>query len=197
MNKTFSKKGFTLIEILIVVAIIAILASSVLVGFGPAQRQGRDARRISDLRQVQNALELYYSKCGYYPGPVQAGTSCSGAFSQTNTWAGLTTVLTGSGIGINQVPDDPTNGKHYTYGSANGSGYVLAADLEQTGNSALQASPKGGSIEGVDWNVVDLQTEKMKILRLREKIADKAVRDKRFIEKATFIITQWLQQKKK
>ncbi len=50
------RKGFTLIEILIVVAIIAILASVVLVGLAPTQREGRDARRISDLAQVQNGL---------------------------------------------------------------------------------------------------------------------------------------------
>ena len=65
---TNQRKGFTLIEILIVVAIIAILASVVLVGLGPTQQAGRDARRISDLHEVQNGLELYYNKCGYYPG---------------------------------------------------------------------------------------------------------------------------------
>ena len=62
-----SQQGFTLIEILIVVAIIAILASVVLVGLGPTQAQGRDARRISDLREVQTGLELYYNKNGVYP----------------------------------------------------------------------------------------------------------------------------------
>ena len=50
------RKGFTLIEILIVVAIIAILASIVLVGLGPTQQSGRDARRLSDLHEIQNGL---------------------------------------------------------------------------------------------------------------------------------------------
>ncbi len=62
-----NRKGFTLIELLIVIAIIGILASVVLVGIGPAQRSGRDARRIADLRQIQNALELYKSANGQYP----------------------------------------------------------------------------------------------------------------------------------
>ncbi len=76
-----TRKGFTLIEILIVVAIIAILASIVIVGVGPAQQSGRDARRIEDLQNIRNGLQLYYSKCGYFPGPTAATTPCP------TTWA--------------------------------------------------------------------------------------------------------------
>ena len=150
MKKIYNKQsaiatthGFTLIEILIVVAIIAILASSVLVGFGPAQKQGRDARRISDLRQVQNALEIYYAKCGYYPGGVQAATPCSSSFSATTDWAGLKTALKGSTIGINNVPDDPSANKTYSYATdATGSTYVIKAVFEDVNNPALRDSYK-------------------------------------------------------
>jgi len=136
-----SRKGFTLIEILVVVAIIAILSSVVLVGLGPTRRIGRDARRISDLRQVQNGLELYFNKCGYYPGTAQA-TSLCGAYAAIATWAALDGALTGSGIGITIVPDDPTAGKNYSYGAATGGvGYVVGAQLEDTSNPALQQSP--------------------------------------------------------
>ncbi len=137
------KRGFTLIEILIVVAIIAILASVVLVGFGPAQRQGRDTRRIADLRQVQNALELYYAKCGYYPGTAQATSPCGG-FSQISSWASLITSLTGSNIGVSQIPNDPSSGKNYLYGTnIAGSSYTLGAVLEDANNPALQSSATG------------------------------------------------------
>lgn len=122
------KRGFTLIEILIVVAIIAVLASAVLVGLGPVQRGGRDARRISDLRQVQTALELYYNKSGAYPSAT--------------TWVDLTTALTGAGIGVAKVPNDPISGRNYLYGT-NGTGYVLGADLEDANNSAFQNSAQG------------------------------------------------------
>ena len=143
-----SVRGFTLIEILIVVAIIAILASSVLVGFGPAQRQGRDSRRISDLRQVQNALELYYAKCGYYPGPAQAGSGACSGFSSINTWAALEASIAGSNLGISatNIPNDPTSGKDYLYGTnAGGSSYTLGAYLEDTRNPALQSGPQASS----------------------------------------------------
>jgi len=61
------KKGFTLIELLVVIAIIAILASIALLSLAPAQKAGRDARRIADLRNTQALLQLYYNKCGRFP----------------------------------------------------------------------------------------------------------------------------------
>jgi prepilin-type N-terminal cleavage/methylation domain-containing protein len=132
------RKGFTLIEILIVVAIIAILASIVLVGLGPTQQAGRDARRLSDLRQTQNALELYFSKCGYYPGPAVAGSCGSTSWSATSDWATLKTAITGSAIGVSTVPVDPSAGHTYYYGTLNGgSAYVLGAALENTNNSVF------------------------------------------------------------
>ncbi len=136
-------RGFTLIEILIVVAIIAILASSVLVGFGPAQKQGRDARRVSDLRQVQNALELYYAKCGYYPGGVQAAVPCSSTFTATTDWPGLAAAVKGSTIGINNFPNDPSANKTYSYATdGTGSSYVVKAVFEDANNPALRDSYK-------------------------------------------------------
>lgn len=62
------KKGFTLIELLVVIAIIGILASVVLASLSSARSRSRDARRIADLRQIQNALALYISDNGIPPG---------------------------------------------------------------------------------------------------------------------------------
>src|SRR3990167_4452603 len=53
-------KGFTLIELLVVIAIIGILSSIVLASLNSARQKGRDARRVSDIKQLQLALELYY-----------------------------------------------------------------------------------------------------------------------------------------
>lgn len=148
MNMT-QRKGFTLIEILIVVAIIAILASVVLVGLGPTQQAGRDARRISDLSEVQNGLELYYNECGYYPGSAEASTPC-GSFAQISTWAALTASLEGTtAIDISNVPNDPTAGHNYQYGTNNtGSTYVLEATLENPNNSAFTGY-KAPSLNGI------------------------------------------------
>jgi general secretion pathway protein G len=128
--KQQKKQGFTLIEILIVVAIIAILASVVLVGLGPTQQQGRDARRLSDLRETQTALELYYNQNGDYPAASSWGPQ---------TTAGtLSYILVNAGIGVSQVPNDPTNGKTYYYSQeGGGTSYVIGAVLENASNPAF------------------------------------------------------------
>jgi len=133
------RKGFTLIEILIVVAIIAILASVVLVGLGPTQSAGRDARRVSDLHEVQNGLELYYNSCGYYPG-----TATCAAKTLPASWTALGTALSGSNIGVSSLPDDPAgNSVDYIYGTNTGATpanntYILEATLENTTGNAFR-----------------------------------------------------------
>lgn len=133
-----ARKGFTLIEILIVVAIIAILASVVLIGLGPTQQAGRDAKRLSDLREVQTGLELFYSKCGYYPGTA-SGQAC-GSNATVSDWLDMSNALINAGIGLTQIPNDPAGGSAtYYYTSENGgSSYVLGAKLENANGSAFQ-----------------------------------------------------------
>jgi general secretion pathway protein G len=150
MNTIQAKRGFTLVEILIVVAIIATLASVALVGLGPVQRSGRDTRRVSDLRQVQNGIELYFAKCGYYPGTAEAGTDCNG-FRNISSWDSLEDAITGSALGVSQVPNDPRTGGTYVYGSSAGTTYVIGATLENAGAAQLR-DDVDGTVEGVDCN---------------------------------------------
>jgi prepilin-type N-terminal cleavage/methylation domain-containing protein len=62
-------KGFTLIELMVVVAIIAIISAVVFANFGEAKKKSRDAKRITDLAQIQLVIQLYYDRCGQYPDP--------------------------------------------------------------------------------------------------------------------------------
>lgn len=114
------KSGFTIIEILVVIAIIGLLSSVVLVGLTGFRKRGRDARRIADLRQTQSALELYYAKFSHYP----AAARWSGDDSDT-----LEAALKKADIGVTNIADDPTDGQSYMYRS-NGQGYIIAANLE-------------------------------------------------------------------
>lgn len=74
------QKGFTLIEMLVVISLIGILAALALVSFGASQKQARDTTRKSDLRQYQTALEMYGNLTnGLFPsrGTVAASTLCA------------------------------------------------------------------------------------------------------------------------
>ncbi|MEN9920819.1 MAG: hypothetical protein RL538_712 [Candidatus Parcubacteria bacterium] len=68
-------RGFTIIEVLVVTAIIGVLAAIVFASFGTARQQSRDKVRKSDLKQLQLAIEVYKSQHGMYPA---RGCSVSG-----------------------------------------------------------------------------------------------------------------------
>lgn len=64
---TSKTRGFTLIELLVVIAIIGMLSSVILASLSSARSKSRDARRLSDVKQLQTALELYYASNNSYP----------------------------------------------------------------------------------------------------------------------------------
>lgn len=124
-----NKKGFTLIELLVVIAIIGLLSTLAVVALGQARTKARDAKRLSDLKQVQTALELYYTDKGGYPtasGSLGTGSLvCLNAdgFQQTEN-------CNDSYMGV--IPKDPTNSGVYvyTYASNVSTTYTIDAHLE-------------------------------------------------------------------
>jgi len=69
-----NKKGFTLIELLVVIAIIGLLSTLAVVALNNARQKSRDAKRVSDIKQVQTALELYYNDANSYPTTLTFST---------------------------------------------------------------------------------------------------------------------------
>ena len=135
------RQGFTLIELLVVIAIIGLLSTLAVVALGSARVKARDSKRLSDLKQLQTALELYYTDQNAYP-------SGSGVALGDSTHA----CLNASGFGstgcanayMGQVPVDPQSG-NYTYTAASSS-YSVTATLEGTVNglsSGVTLSPAG------------------------------------------------------
>lgn len=127
-RSTSLERGFTLIELLVVIAIIGILSGVVLASLSPARAKGRDANRLSEVRQIQYALNLYYNTNGKYPTCLYPGGVC-------------TTTLQGSPF-MSSVPKDPLTGLGFTY-AARGSGtdcngFHLGASLEDKTNPAMQ-----------------------------------------------------------
>ena len=66
-------KGFTLTELLVAIAIIGILSAMVLTSMSGVRERAKDGRRISDLKQIQLALELYYDVNSSYPAGIYTG----------------------------------------------------------------------------------------------------------------------------
>jgi prepilin-type N-terminal cleavage/methylation domain-containing protein len=119
-------KGFTLIELLIVIAIIGLLATLGVASLRGALVKSRDAKRKSDIKAIQTALEIYYSDKGYYiEGTGNASTVLASLIPQY----------------IKEIPEDPVNtgSNIYTFSNADCSGgtittanqrYLVQATLE-------------------------------------------------------------------
>ena len=71
--------GFTLLEMTVVLAIMGILATAAIGAYLASQQKGRDARRKSDLSQMQRALEAYISDHGLYPAAIGSRIAGCGA----------------------------------------------------------------------------------------------------------------------
>ncbi len=66
MNKT-KKNGFSLLELLVVISIIAVLTAVLTANFMGMRERARDAQKIQDLNSLKNALRMYYNDNQYYP----------------------------------------------------------------------------------------------------------------------------------
>jgi type II secretion system protein G len=129
-KKLQNSRGFTLIELLVVIAIIGILSSVVLASLNGAREGARDARRQTDLNQVQLALEQLYAECGSYPQQTAGTGVTSLSVTAANCESSASAVPLSSHM--SQVPEDPNGGTYGYAGDQNN--YCLGAKLE--GNNA-------------------------------------------------------------
>jgi prepilin-type N-terminal cleavage/methylation domain-containing protein len=87
-------RGFTIIELLVVVSVIGILATITLIGFNRYQADGRDSQRASQATIISEALEKYYDKHGEYPSCPTITASASSVLSDTFTGLEARTLVT-------------------------------------------------------------------------------------------------------
>jgi len=139
MQRKYStiNKGFTLVELLVVMAIISILATVIIGGFRSSQMRGRDAGRKSDLKQIANALEIFYSDYGKYPpasGTQIAGCSYNPAtgIGAACAW-GSSEFTDGKTVYFKTVPKDMAPSQTYLYKvSSTKNKFQLYAHLENS-----------------------------------------------------------------
>ena len=137
-----NNKGFTLVELLLVIIIMGILIVMGLTSFLSSQKKSRDIKRKQDLRQVALSLEAYYSDKGKYPTGNASGVmvGCSKNDAQTCDWDGTFQDMKGTTYMV-KLPTDTSPARYY-YISATGSQYQLYARLENLQDGDI---PKNGS----------------------------------------------------
>lgn len=104
------RAGFTLVELLIVISIIGILTTMVVAAVGSSRAVARDGKRISDMKEIELALAIYFDVNRSYPANLNA-LLADRYFSA--------------------LPTDPSSGAAYEYNPLNGNkGYCIGVKLE-------------------------------------------------------------------
>jgi prepilin-type N-terminal cleavage/methylation domain-containing protein len=139
-------KGFTLIEILVVISIIGFVAAAAMYTVTNTRMKSRDTKRLADMKTITKALEIYYDKYAAYPVANGWKNDCSGSSAFENALQ----LLVDEDI-LNPIPKDPNNPNNtglqcYWYSTENTSppcpsvdnnrGYILAFQLEVMETSA-------------------------------------------------------------
>lgn len=129
-------KGFTVVELLIVIVVISILTTIAIVSYNGVQNTARNAQRLNDIKNVEGLLENYYTKNGTYPQTtthpqsnwksvdVRTDDNCSNGTSQADWIPGLSDTLPQSDQGGAGGVDGAKG--CYLYAS-NGTEFVLSA----------------------------------------------------------------------
>lgn len=120
-----NKKGFTLIEIMVVITIIAILAVTSFSTYEGTKASARDGRRKADLETLRGAFELYYADAKEYPTALP---DCNQPLTYN------------SSTYLEKTPCDPANPTTQKYEiNSNGVTYTMGAKLEREDNTVCLA----------------------------------------------------------
>lgn len=143
-NNLKNLRGFTVLELLIVIAMMVLLMGMVLVGLNNSRKNARDQERISNIKRVQIGLSQFYQVCGHYPPTLAASSifttaTCPALGSGTATYKTFKDFVSDiTSLNFNST------GSRYKYVSltyvsggsgAQCSGYHIGVDLEETSNA--------------------------------------------------------------
>lgn len=109
MKRAGKQTGFTIVELLIVVVVIAILAAITIVSYNGISSQARDSQRKNDISVIAKALEMYYIDNGRFPSSAGDSSTINDSWSTTvdSSWSHLRSQLVPKYI--SNLPTDPQN----------------------------------------------------------------------------------------
>lgn len=148
-------KGFTLVELLVVISIISLLSSVIFASLNSARAKARDAKRLADLNQIYLALQQYFDANGYLPTNASYGEVDPGGWDYSSQGQFLPFLQTGGFF--SKVPVDPLNngtgdvfygGSGYSYAYhcyTSENSLALGARLEKSG-AGLPGFESGNSV---------------------------------------------------
>ncbi|QQG43265.1 MAG: prepilin-type N-terminal cleavage/methylation domain-containing protein [Candidatus Daviesbacteria bacterium] len=142
-------KGFTLIELLVVISIIGILSSIGIVSYSTILKNSRDARRQSDIKAIQSALEQYRADHSFYPTSLNLSSLATIDSNSGNPNPQTNNI----NVYLNNTPVEPSLNSSYPYlysalpANCNNIGtkcssYCIYAKLENSVSKASQCSDK-------------------------------------------------------
>ena len=145
-SKFHNNKGFTLIELLVVIAIVGLLSSIVLVSVNMARKKARDARRVSDMKAIQSAIEMYASDHNGNYFSTGGTLVCLGIPSTEQCWNGphgndaLNAALAPY---LAEIPKDPLYGSRIygTYVYRSPGNWWLPSTGTKTGSYSIAFEP--------------------------------------------------------
>jgi len=148
-------KGFTLIELILVMALVGILSVVGIASYTQATVKSRDTKRKNDLNQIAKALELFNNDVGRYPKSDAEGSMLCPTIDGSEDTLCIGSIYSFSnGVKstyMTNLPEDPTSGQQYRYfPSANFDSYSLYAALE---NEEDRDHVVDGDGETTTWDV--------------------------------------------
>ncbi len=131
-----SKRGFTIVELLIVIVVIAILAAISIVAYNGVQQRARNAQRVQDIKTIAKAVELYFIDNGSLPNSLcSLGVGCKINSGWNTTadasWQNLESQLVPKYI--SSLPKDPQASTATSAGISGGQNYDFFTGLSSSG----------------------------------------------------------------
>ncbi len=111
-------RGFTLVELLVVIVVLAVLAAIVLPKFVDSSKRSKESALKSDLKLLRNAITLFHTDTGVYPASLAdlAATSAPA----TGAGGAPITATDWHGPYLQEIPTDPISGSAFSYNAATG-----------------------------------------------------------------------------